>query len=109
MSARLESIRKIVALQPNDPFPRYGLAMELKTLGRLDEAHAAFAEMEPRFPDYAAQYLMHFNVLVALGRQPDARALAERGLAAIRKKGDGHAEGELSAALAQLDSTNDDD
>jgi hypothetical protein len=103
MSARADAIRKIIDATPNDPFPRYGLAMELKNSGSLDEAHAAFDELERRFPDYAPQYLMHFNVLVALERKPDARALATRGLVAIRKKGDGHAAGELEGALAALD------
>lgn len=100
---RAEAIRRIIATSPSDPFPRYGLAMELKNTGQLDEAHAAFEELESRFPDYPAQYLMHFNVLVGLGRKPDARAVAERGLVALRKKGDQHALGELQGALDQLD------
>jgi hypothetical protein len=39
---------------------------------------------------------------VALGRQGDARQVYERGLAACEKKGDSHAHGELSGALASL-------
>jgi Flp pilus assembly protein TadD len=100
---RLEAIQKIVESSPNDPFPRYGLAMELKNAGRLDEARAAFEELERRFPDYTAQYLMHLQLLVAMGRVDDARALGGRGLQALRKKGDAHALGELEAAIAQLD------
>ena len=103
MSTRLESIKKIVELQPHDPFARYGLAMEYKSLGRLEEAAAAFVDLEARAPDYVAQYLMHFNVLVALKRKAEARDLAERGLAACRKKGDAHAQSELQAALEALD------
>ena len=100
---RLEAMQKFIELQPNDPFPRYGVAMELKNLGRLDEAEAAFAELERRFPDYVPQYLMRFNVLAALGRKDDARQLAGRGLETIRRAGNGHAEGELAQALAALD------
>ncbi len=101
--SRIEMIRKIVEQQPNDPFPRYGLAMELKNLGRLDEAHAEFDELERRQPDYVPQFLMHANVLRALKRGPDARAVLERGLAAAAKKRDGHAQSELQAALEELD------
>lgn len=101
--SRADAIRKIIETAPGDPFPRYGLAMELKNSGQLDEACFAFEELERRFPDYAAQYLMHFHVLVSLGRKPDARLLGQRGLEALRKKGDQHALGELEQALAQLE------
>ena len=99
---RIDVIRKIIETTPNDPFPRYGYAMELKTLGRHEEAVAAFTEMEQRFPDYVAQYLMHHNVLVALRRKDEARAVCERGVVAARLKGDGHAAGELQQAIEAL-------
>ena len=105
--ARIDAIRKIMESTPNDPFPRYGYAMELKNLGRLDEAVAAFAEMEQRFPDYVAMYLMHHNALVALRRKEDARAVCERGIAAAQRKGDGHAAGELQQALDALEYADD--
>ena len=99
----IDAIKKIIAVQPNEPFPRYGLAMELKRLGRLDEAHEAFEEMERRFPDYTAQYLMHTNLLVELKRKEEARAVGERGVEAARRKGDAHALGELQSALDNLE------
>jgi hypothetical protein len=101
--SRIDAIRKIMESAPGDPFPRYGLAMELKNAGRLDEAHAEFEELERRFPDYVAQYLMHHNVLVALRRKDEARAVGERGVAAAQRKGDQHAANELQAALEALD------
>jgi tetratricopeptide (TPR) repeat protein len=100
--ARIDVIRKIVEASPNDPFARYGLAMELANLGQLAEADAAFVELEQRSPDYAPQYLMHFNLLVKMDRKPEARALGARGVEALRKKGDGHALGELESALQNL-------
>ena len=100
--SRIEAIRKILDQSPNDPFPRYGLAMELKTSGQLDASVVEFLELERRHPDYVAQYLMHHNVLVALRRKDDARAVCERGIAAAQKKGDGHARGELESALSAL-------
>ena len=38
---RLAMLEKMVAAKPDDPFPKYGRAMELKKLGRNDEARAA--------------------------------------------------------------------
>lgn len=100
---RIDSIRKIVASRPDDPFPRYGLAIELRNQERYEEAHAEFVELERRAPDYVAQYLMHQQVLVKLRRKEDARAVCLRGIEAARQKGDAHAQSELQGALDDLD------
>jgi Flp pilus assembly protein TadD len=97
-----DALRKFVALSPNDPFPRYGLAMALKQAGRGDEAREAFGELEQRFPDYVPQYLMHAQLLIGEGQKGDARGVIERGIAAAQRKGDGHALGELQGALDGL-------
>ena len=49
---RIEQLMQFVEQNPGDPFPRYGLAMELKNGGRLEEAELAFDELVRRFPDY---------------------------------------------------------
>ena len=100
---RLDAIRKILQQRPEDAFARYGLAMELKNLGRLDEAHAEFEALTKTSPEYVPQYLMHINVLAALKRKDDAKAVGARGLEAARKKGDFHALGELQDAIDSLD------
>ena len=101
-------VRVFVGLEsnPDDPFPRYGLAMELKNGGQLAEAKAEFEELERRQPEYVAQYLMHHNVLVAMGDKPAAIAVGQRGIDIARKKGDFHTLNEIQAAL---DSIEDDD
>ena len=101
--SRIEAIRKIIAATPNDPFPRYGLALEFKNAGQLAEAASAFNELEQKFPDYVPQYLMHVQVLIAKGDKATAREVCERGLTAAAKKGDGHARGELAGVLDTLD------
>jgi tetratricopeptide (TPR) repeat protein len=102
MPSRLDIIQKLVAEQPDDAFRRYGLALELKGCGRLEEAELEFAELERRNPSYVAQYLMRGNLLVALKRVPEARAVFERGVAVARAAGNGHAAGELEGALDAL-------
>ena len=42
-----------LAKAPQDPFPRYGLAMELKSRGELEASATAFDELIAAFPDYA--------------------------------------------------------
>src|SRR5262249_8133629 len=101
--SRIEALRGFMEANPGDPFPRYGYAMELKNQGLLEDAAVAFAELQQRFPDYVAQYLMHQGVLVALRRPDEARQVCQLGLEAARHKGDGHAEGELHQALDALE------
>lgn len=100
--SRIDAIKKILAQQPNDAFARYGLAMELKNAGQHEEAHATFLELAERNPDYVPQYLMHGNLLAAMQRLDDARAVFARGLAAAKQKRDQHAASELQQALDGL-------
>ena len=95
-------LRRIAAERPADPFPLYGLAMELRRTGAVEEALAAFAQLAARAPDYVPQYLMHGQLLVELGRAEEARAVLERGRQAAADKGDAHAASELAAALGDL-------
>ena len=99
---RIEMLRQFIAANPKDPFPRYGLAIELRNGGQLEEAERSFAELMTAFPDYTAAYLHAGNVLVALGRRGDAAEVYRRGIEACTRKRDGHALGELEAALAAL-------
>lgn len=99
---RLEMLQQFVARAPNEPFPRYGLAMEFKKRGLLVEASAAFAELIRRSPSYVPAYLMAGQTLVAAGDPAGARAVFEQGIAAARTAGDDHALGELEAARAAL-------
>lgn len=98
---RLASLRTIIARTPGDPFPRYGLAMELRSRGELADAAAAFAELVAAFPDYVPSYLMYGGLLAALGRKDDSVATLRRGVEVATVRGDGHAKKELEAALAE--------
>ncbi|MCA9677233.1 MAG: tetratricopeptide repeat protein [Kofleriaceae bacterium] len=100
---RISTFQSFIARSPADPFPRYGLAMEYKSQGRLDEARAAFVELLDGFPDYVPAYLQAGNVLVALGDRAGAVKVLRAGLGAAGAKGDHHARGELADALAELD------
>ena len=74
---RLGMLRKMAASKPGDPFPSYGLAMELVKQGEHDEARTTFAGLTERHPDYVATYLMYGNLLVSLGARDDAAAVFE--------------------------------
>jgi tetratricopeptide (TPR) repeat protein len=89
---------KLIAAKPDDPFPRYGLAMEHKKLGQHEEAVRAFDELTRVHPSYVPAYLMFGNLLEALGRAGQAAEVYGRGIEAARAAGNDHALGELQAA-----------
>jgi Tfp pilus assembly protein PilF len=88
--------------KPDDPFPRYALAMEYKNAGRLHDAQKTFVELMATSPDYTPTYLHAGNVLVALGQIDHARAVWESGIAACVRGGDAHTRGEIEGALGSL-------
>jgi tetratricopeptide (TPR) repeat protein len=91
-----------IAQRPDDPFPRYALALEHKNAGRLDQAWQTFDTLMGVHPEYVAAYLHAGNTLVALGRPAEAREVYGRGIAAATRQGDSHARGELEGALAAV-------
>jgi tetratricopeptide (TPR) repeat protein len=102
MPSRIEMLKSFIAQRPEDPFPQYGLALEYKNAGELAAAWETFRALIEAHGDYVASYLHAGNTLVALGRPAEARAVFEKGLEACARKGDSHAHGELSGALASL-------
>jgi tetratricopeptide (TPR) repeat protein len=99
---RISTFQSFIARSPDDPFPRYGLAMELRNRGDTDAALREFVTLMDRFPDYVPTYLMAGNTLAERGRVDEAKDVYQRGLAAAQRKGDHHAAGELEGALAGL-------
>lgn len=100
---RAATLRSLIAKAPGDPFPRYGLAMELRGRGELEAAAAQFDELIAAFPDYVPSYLMAGGVAAQLGRREAAAALYRRGIEVATARGDAHARGELESALAGVE------
>ncbi len=98
---RIASFKTFISQRPQDPFPRYGLAMEHKTRGDLAEAWAVFSELIQSFPDYVPTYLMAGGTLVALGEKDKAIEVLKKGIEVATRRGDQHARRELEQALAE--------
>ena len=99
---RLEQLRKFIEAQPDEPFPRYALALELK--GRGDAASAAreLRELIRRRPDYLAAYLQLGMLEQSLGQIDAARDALRKGQDVARTKGDTHTLLEITSALEAL-------
>jgi tetratricopeptide (TPR) repeat protein len=100
--ARIDALLGFIQQKPQDPFPRYALALEYKNAGLLDQARATFEALMTTSPDYTATYLHAGNNLVALGLRDEAKAVYQRGVEVCVRRGDTHARGELEGALSSL-------
>jgi len=100
---RLTRLKTLVEENPQDRFARYGLAMELASLGRLEESLGEFRALISLDPEYVASYLQAGQTMEKLNRLEEAREVYRRGIEVATRKGDMKTRGELESALELLD------
>jgi predicted Zn-dependent protease len=99
---RLLFLESLVHKGTDDPMAYYGLAMEYRSRGRVDDALKVFGDLRVKKPDYVAMYLMVGQMLAEADRKPEARTWLEDGIAWAKKTGNSHALGEMESALGTL-------
>jgi tetratricopeptide (TPR) repeat protein len=99
---RLAMLKEILAQNPKDAFARYGLAMEYSNSGQVEDALREFGALLTANPDYAAGYFMAAQVLARESREEEARKMLREGIAAARRTGNQHAQGEMEGMLGEL-------
>lgn len=99
---RIAQLRSFIAASPDEAFPRYALALELKGTGDHAQAAVELAELLRRKPDYLAGYLQQGMLLQTLGRNEEAKDFYRRGQELARRTGDGKTLSELTQALELL-------
>lgn len=100
--SRVETLKSMVAANPNDSFARYGLAMEYKNAGDWEGAMREFHALIETNPDYHAAYFHGGQTLERMGREDDAREMYRLGVDAATRAGNGHARSEMQGALDLL-------
>ncbi len=99
MSKRLAFLEQLTSEGRADSFARYGLAMEYRKLGRVEDALSAFEALRALDPDYLAMYLMAGQLLIEAQRGDEARVWLEQGVALAKRVSNEQALGELTDAL----------
>ena len=102
-SDRLKALLAMAERDPSKAFTWYGIAMEYRSLGRVDDAVATFRKLIGLDPKYVPAYHQLGLMLRDAGRVPEARAVLTEGVAMAEKVGNGHAAGEMGEALDGLD------
>jgi hypothetical protein len=99
---RIAQLRRFIEQSPDEPFPRYALALELKGKGDLEGGCAEMQELVRRVPGYLGAYLQLGMMLQSLGRNAEARAAFQGGQELARTRGDSQTLSELTTALESL-------
>jgi Tfp pilus assembly protein PilF len=102
-TSRLDALKNMVAVRPDDSFLRYGLAMEYRNGGDLEAALGEFRALIANDPDYVAAYYHAGQTLERLGRRDEACEAYRQGIAVTERKGDQKTRNELQAALDLID------
>jgi hypothetical protein len=100
----MEQIEAMLAEEPDDPFLRYGLAMEHAGAGDDAACVAVLRDLIARTADnpYVPAFLQAGQALVRLDRIDEAADVLRRGIDAARRAGDTHAQGEMQGLLDSI-------
>ena len=99
---RLAMLNEILTHNPNDPFARYGLAMEYSKNGDADRALDEFKKLLAANPEYTAGYFMAAQTLARASRNDEAKKMLRDGIAAAQRTRNAHAQSEMEAMLDEL-------
>ncbi len=102
-ASRLDTFRTMVAKNPANPLARFGLANEAYKEQLYDEAREHYEAYLAVSDDEGNAYGKLAEVLHALGRTDDARAVYARGIEAARRFGHPGMVNDLEARLEELD------
>ena len=103
MADRFKELTRLLDREPNDPFLRYGLAMEHKKAGRLDESIEWFDKTLESDGSYCYAFYQKGQIFEQQGDTDAAKAVYEAGIKRARECNDAHAAGEMQVALDLLD------
>ena len=103
MKSRKEALEEFVAVDPDDSFSRYALALELEKEGREDDAALQFREVIARDSGYVAAYYHLGKVLARTGHDEEARDVYRKGQVAAIAANDQRTRAEIQEALDALD------
>ena len=102
-ASRLDTFRAMVARNPGNPLARFGLANEAYKERLYEEARENYEAYLAASDDEGNAYGKLGEVLLALGRTDEARAVYARGVDAARRFGHPGMVGDLEARIEEID------
>jgi tetratricopeptide (TPR) repeat protein len=102
MSERLDKLKQLYEMDPNDSFVTYGIAMEMINAGQEAEALDWLDKTLAIDADYFYAYFQKAKVLHQLGKTDDARVAVKEGIERAKSAGDQKALSELNDLAGML-------
>jgi len=99
---RIEQLKKLVQMDPNDEVALFGLGKFLMEEGSFAEAAQYLEQCVKVKPDYSAAYLALAESLLKVDKKDRAREVCQQGHAVSLKKGDLQVTKKLEAIQATL-------
>jgi predicted Zn-dependent protease len=99
---RKQQIEEMLAEDPNDPFLRYGLAMEYVSAGDEAGAVKCLQDLIAVAPEYVPGYQQLGQILARLGRSAEARQAWSQGVQVAQKVGNQHASEEMQGFIDSM-------
>lgn len=98
----LDNLLAAIEQDPENPFYQYGVAIEYRNQGDLENALKYFEQVYTKFPDYLANYYHFAEILLGEERIDEAKKVLHEGIELAQKQGNQHALSELQASLINL-------
>lgn len=100
---RLDALHRMVERNPDDPRPRFGLALEHLNAGRIEDGVVELRRYLEIADDEGNGWGRLGAALVELGREREAREAYRKGIEAARAHGHPTMAEELAEALREVD------
>ncbi|MGE0773139.1 MAG: tetratricopeptide repeat protein [Cyclobacteriaceae bacterium] len=94
-------LERELEMNPMDPFNHYAFALEIKAPDPA-ASMAKLLDMVQRFPDYVPAYYQAAQLLIEAGRQGEAVAILEKGIAEAVKQKNNKAAAEMRSLLDEI-------
>lgn len=97
MTTRISQLEKFIQEDPNDPFPKYALAIEHLKVNKK-KSRELFDELLKNHPEYIATYYHAAALYAEFGKRAQAEAIYQLGIAKAGEIQETHALKELQSA-----------
>lgn len=95
----IEQLNKLLAIEPNDIFLNFGLAMEYAKSNQPEEAIRQFQKVLELDPNYYTAYFQWAKLLINTDCRPEAREVLKKGIRTAENCNDRHAKTEMRELL----------
>lgn len=100
--SKLDQLRELAALEPDDPVVHFGLGREYLRVGEAENAARAFRRVVELKPDYSAAYRELGKALEKTGQTDEAISIYQKGKEVAQQKGDLQTVKEIEVFLRRL-------